>query len=92
MALDKVNATNSKIVSTFKTNYSCFYTIVVLKSNTMKKEKWDGRSRPTNDLYKKNFDRIFGKKEKTLHEMAMEGYEEEKRMYEEEDGSTQETN
>ena len=30
--------------------------------------------------------------EKTLHEMAMEGYEEEKRMYEEEDGSTQETN
>jgi len=89
----------------------------VLKSNTMKKEKWDGRSRPTNDLYKKNFDRIFKnpvakevrtskfksqviedktkynrKKEKTLHEMAMEGYEEEKRMYEEEDGSTQETN
>ena len=58
----------------------------------MKKEKWDGRSRPSNDLYTKNFDRIFGKKEKTLHEMAMEGYEEEKRMYEEEDGSTQETN
>ena len=27
-----------------------------------KKEKYDGRSRPTNDLYKKNFDRIFGKK------------------------------
>jgi len=31
----------------------------------MKKEKWDGRSRPSNDLYKENFDRIFGKKEKT---------------------------
>ena len=30
----------------------------------MKKEKWDGRSRPSNDKYKKEFDRIFGKKEK----------------------------
>jgi hypothetical protein len=74
----------------------------------MAKEKgrqWDGKSRPSTDLYKKNFDRIFKtnpvakevrtpkyksqvinnkKKEKTLHEMAMEGYEEEKRMYEEE--------
>ena len=76
----------------YKTNYSCFYIIVVLKSNTMKKEKWDGRSRPTNDLYKKEFNRIFGKKEKTTSELLMEGYEEEKKMYEEEDGSTQETN
>ena len=58
----------------------------------MKKEKWDGRSRPTNDLYKKEFDRIFGKKEKTTSELLMEGYEEEKKMCEEEDGSTQETN
>ena len=58
----------------------------------MKKEKWDGRSRPTNDLYKKNFDRIFGKKEKTTSELLMEGYEEEKKMLEEEDGTTQETN
>jgi hypothetical protein len=58
----------------------------------MKKEKWDGRSRPTNDLYKKEFNRIFGKKEKTTSELLMEGYEEEKKMYEEEDGSTQETN
>jgi hypothetical protein len=64
----------------------------VLKDNTMKKEKWDGRSRPTNDLYKKEFNRIFGKKEKTTSELLMEGYEEEKKMYEEEDGSTQETN
>ena len=76
----------------YKTNYSCFYIIVVLKINTMKKEKWDGRSRPTNDLYKKEFNRIFGKKEKTTSELLMEGYEEEKKMYEEEDGSTQETN
>jgi predicted transcriptional regulator len=29
----------------------------------IKKEKWDGRSRPSTDLYKENFDRIFGKKE-----------------------------
>ena len=58
----------------------------------MKKEKWDGRSRPTNDLYKKELNRIFGKKEKTTSELLMEGYEEEKKMYEEEDGSTQETN
>ena len=58
----------------------------------MKKEKWDGRSRPTNDLYKKEFNRIFGKKEKTTSELLMEGYEEEKKMHEEEDGSTQEIN
>ena len=50
-----------------------------------KDRQYDGRSRPTNDLYKKNFDRIFGKKEQTLHEMAMEGYEEEKKMYEDEE-------
>ena len=25
----------------------------------MKKEKWDGRSRPSNNLYKENFDWIF---------------------------------
>jgi hypothetical protein len=51
----------------------------------MKKEKWDGRSRPTNDLYKKEFDRIFGKKEKTTSELLMEGYEEEKKSYEDEE-------
>ena len=59
---------------------------------TIKKEKWDGRSRPTNDLYKENFDRIFGKKEKTTSELLMEGFKEEQKMLEEEDGSTQETN
>ena len=42
-----------------------------------KARKWDGRSRPTNDLYKENFDRIFGKKEKTLHEELMEGFNKE---------------
>jgi len=62
----------------------------VLKDNTMKKEKWDGRSRPTNDLYKKEFNRIFGKKEKTTSELLMEGFKEEQKMLEEEDGITQE--
>ena len=51
----------------------------------MKKEKWDGRSRPSNDKYKKEFDRIFSKKEKTLHEELMEGYEEEQKINEDEE-------
>jgi hypothetical protein len=42
-----------------------------------KGRQWDGRSRPTNDLYKKNFNKIFGKKEKTLHEELMEGFNKE---------------
>ena len=37
---------------------------------------FDGITRPSNDLYRKNFDRIF-KKEKTLHEELMEGFEKE---------------
>ena len=49
-----------------------------------KGRQYDGRSRPTNDKYKKEFDRIFSKKEKTLHELAMEGFEEEKKILEEE--------
>tara|TARA_R100001509_G_C4761901_1_gene180013 strand:- start:57 stop:221 length:165 start_codon:yes stop_codon:yes gene_type:complete len=50
-----------------------------------KKFKYDGRSRPTNDLYKKNFDEIFGKKEKTLHEELIEGFEkEQKDLYDQE--------
>jgi len=50
-----------------------------------KKEKFDGRSRPSNDLYRKRFDEIFGKKEKTTSELLREGYEEEKRMLEDEE-------
>ena len=38
-----------------------------------KKFKYDGKSRPSNDLYKKEFDRIFGKKiDKEKEEL--EGY------------------
>jgi hypothetical protein len=66
----------------------------------MAKEKgktFDGITRPSNDLYRKRFDEIFKKvkirndeskkmfkKEKTVSELLREGYEEEKRMYEEE--------
>ena len=45
---------------------------------------WDGKSRVSNDVYRKRFNEIF-KKEKTLHEMAMEGYEEEKKIYEDDE-------
>ena len=47
--------------------------------------KWDGKSRPSDDKYRKRWDEIFGKKEKTLHEELMEGYEMEKKMREEND-------
>ncbi len=40
---------------------------------------FDGITRPSNDLYRENFNKIFGKKEKTLHEELMEGYEEERK-------------
>jgi len=42
-----------------------------------KKEKWDGRSRPSDENYRKRWNEIFGKKEKTLHEELMEGFEKE---------------
>ena len=48
-----------------------------------KKEKFDGRSRPSNDTYRKRFDEIF--KPKTLHEELMEGYEEEKKKLDNEE-------
>ena len=32
------------------------------KQNRESGRKWDGRSRPSNDLYKKNYDEIFKKK------------------------------
>ena len=53
----------------------------------MAKEKgrqWDGKSRVSNDLYRKRFDEIF-KKEKTLHEELMEGFEKEQEELENEE-------
>ena len=46
----------------------------------MAKEKgrtFDGITRPSNDLYRENFDKIFGKKERTLNEELMEGFKKE---------------
>lgn len=51
----------------------------------MTKEKdrqWDGRSRPTNDKYKEEFNRIF-KKEKSVSELLQEGFKEEQEELEE---------
>ena len=53
----------------------------------MTKEKgrqWDGKSRISNDTYRKRWDEIF-KKEKSLSELLQEGFEEEQ------NGSTEET-
>ena len=38
---------------------------------------FDGITRPSNDLYRENFNKIFGKKQKTLHEELMEGFKKE---------------
>jgi len=54
------------------------------KMSQEKGRQYDGRSRPTNDTYRKRWDEIF-KKEKTLHEELMEGFEEEQ------NGITEET-
>ena len=70
----------------------------------MEKEKgrqWDGKSRPSDDKYRREFNRIFSKKDikeiekivdeyeekkqKTLHEELMEGYEKEKKELENEE-------
>ncbi len=54
----------------------------------MKKEKgrtFDGITRPSNDLYRENFNKIFGKKEKTLHEELMEGFKKEQADLEKEE-------
>jgi hypothetical protein len=49
------------------------------KMSQEKGRQYDGKSRPVNDTYRKRWDEIFGKKEKTLHEELMEGYEQEKK-------------
>ena len=59
-------------------------TVNVNMTQKTKDRRYDGRSRPTNDLYSKRWNEIF-KKEKTTSELLREGYEEEKRMREEEE-------
>ena len=45
-----------------------------------KGRKWDGKSRVSNEVYRKNFDEIFGKKEQ---DELKESYEQSKRNKEE---------
>jgi len=47
--------------------------------------KWDGKTRVSNDTYRKNFNEIFNKKEKTLHEDLVEGFEKEQEELEKEE-------
>ena len=51
------------------------YIVIGKRVMATKKEKFDGRSRPSNDTYRKRFDEIF--KPKTLHEELMEGFKKE---------------
>ena len=62
------------------------YTVIGEKVMAIDKKDrpWDGRSRPSDDLYRKEFDRIF-KKEKTLHEELMEGFKKEQEELEKEE-------
>ena len=51
----------------------------VERKDTLAKEKgrqWDGKSRVSNDTYRKRYDEIF-KKDKTVSELLQEGFEEE---------------
>ena len=54
-------------------------------SQKEKGRKWDGKSRVSNDLYRENFNKIFGVKEKSVSELLQEGFDEEQ------NGTTEET-
>jgi len=51
-----------------------------------KKEKWDGKSRPSTDKYRNNFDAIFGQKE---NEELAESYKESRRQQKEREENEQ---
>ena len=53
-----------------------------MAANKSKGLKWDGKSRVSNDLYRKNFDEIFGKKEQ---DKLKESYEQSLRNKKERD-------
>ena len=55
----------------------------LLMAKDKKGRQWDGRSRVSNDTYRKRFNEIFKKKEKTLNEELMEGFEKEQKDLEE---------
>jgi hypothetical protein len=50
-----------------------------------KGKTFDGITRPSTDLYRENFNKIFGKKEKTTSELLMEGFEKEQEELEKEE-------
>ena len=52
--------------------------------------KWDGKSRVSNDTYRKRYDEIF-KKEKTTSELLQEGFEEEQKENEQEESNSETT-
>ena len=54
------------------------------KKSKPKGRKWDGKSRVSNDLYRKNFDEIFGKKEQ---DELKESYEQSLRNKKDRDGT-----
>ena len=56
----------------------------LLMARDKKGKQWDGRSRVSNDTYRKRFNEIFKKKEKTLNEELMEGFAKEQKDLEEE--------
>ena len=53
-----------------------------MAADKSKGQKWDGKSRVSNDLYRKNFDEIFGKKEQ---DELKESYEQSLRSKKERD-------
>ena len=53
-----------------------------MAADKSKGRKWDGKSRVSNDLYRKNFDEIFGKKEQ---DKLKESYEQSLRNKKERD-------
>ena len=53
-----------------------------MAADKSKGRKWDGKSRVLNDLYRKNFNEIFGKKEQ---DELKESYEQSKRNKKERD-------
>ena len=52
------------------------YIVIGKKDMATKKEKWDGRSRPTNKVYSKRWEEIFGK---TQEDELKESYKQSKR-------------
>ena len=55
------------------------------KQNKESGRKWDGRSRPADDVYRERWNEIFNKKEKSVSELLREGFDEEQAALEKEE-------